>query len=66
MVTDDCLDGAKAAADYLDTLIRIADKYEIDRRDYVHRSVEILIMAAAAINYKEYRFERGEQSNGKS
>ena len=60
MITDDCLEGAKAAADYLDTLIRIADKYELDRKRYVHTSVEILIMAAAAINYKDYRFDRGD------
>lgn len=60
MINDECLEAAKESAEYLDKLIRIADKYELDRKAYVHRSVEILIMAAAAINYKEYRFDRGD------
>ena len=48
-------EAAEAASEYLDTLIRIADKYEINREKFVRDQVMIMVCASASINYEEYK-----------
>ena len=50
-------EGADAAADYLDTLVRIADKYKLKREKFVRESVLLMVCASAAINFDEYKME---------
>ena len=54
---DEFKEGADAAADYLDTLVKIADKYKLKREKFVTESVLLMVCASAAINYDEYKLE---------
>lgn len=51
---DYMLESANAASDYLDTLIRIADKYKLNRKEHVLEQLPIMVCASAAIDYDEY------------
>lgn len=48
------------AMEYLDNLIRTADKYEIDRERFVKICLMALIATADTISYNTYRSEEGE------
>ena len=50
-------EGSDAAADYLDTLVKIADKYKLKREKFVRESVLLMVCASAAVNFDEYKNE---------
>lgn len=54
---DECKEGAQAAADYLDTLVRIADKYHVKRERYVRESIMLMVCISAAVDYDNYKLE---------
>lgn len=53
-------EAAKLAMFFLDKLIQIADKYEVDRELFVKRAVMALIPTVDTINFKTYESEKGE------
>ena len=53
-------EAALLAMFYLDKLIQIADKYEIDRERFVKINVMALITTADTIDFKTYDSEKGE------
>ena len=54
---NESFEAAQAAADYLDVLIRIADKYKINREKFVRDSIMIMVCASASVNYDKYKVE---------
>ena len=54
---DEWKEGAQAAGDYLDTLIRIADKYHVKRERYVRESIMVMVCASATVDYDNYKLE---------
>lgn len=50
-------EGSELAMNYLDNLIRVADKYEIDREKYVKICIMALVMTVETINFKTYHSE---------
>ena len=48
---------ADATADYLDTLVKIADKYKLKREKFVRESVLLMVCASEAVNFDEYKNE---------
>lgn len=53
-------EAATLASDYLDNLIRTADKYEIEREKYVRICVMALLMTVDTIDFKTFRYKEGE------
>lgn len=53
-------EGSELAMNYLDNLIRTADKYEIDREKFVKTCIMALVMTVETINFKNYHSEKGE------
>lgn len=49
-----------AAEEYLTNLVRIADKYEIERNKFVKICIMALVMTANSINFDKYYSEKGE------
>lgn len=52
---DFLLEGASASEDYLNTLIKIADKYELNRKEYVLEQIPLMLCASSVINYDKYK-----------
>lgn len=47
-------EASELTMNYLDGLIRTADKYEIDRENFVKISIVALLMTVETINYDTY------------
>lgn len=63
VIPDEALkESAEVAGNYLDDSIKIADKYKIDREDFVHETLSMLIMTSYILDYDKYK-EKGEQKN---
>lgn len=55
------LEMADAATNFTETILRIADKYEINRTDAMHLTATTFLQTAFKLNFDNYQFK--EETN---
>lgn len=52
---------AKVTADYIEQLIKIADRYSLDRTDFVRKIMRKNFLTSMEINLDYYQFKKKEE-----
>lgn len=56
-------ESSEEAGRFLNKLVKIADKYGLDRNDFIHKNALVFFKMAVMGNYTNYKITEGEGTN---